>query len=41
MTEEVNATVKNIKPSDITFPEFPLPRVRIRIALAGICSDSW
>lgn len=36
MTDEVNATVQEIKPSDITFPEFPLPRVRIRIALAGI-----
>lgn len=36
MTEEINTTIKEIKPSDINFPTYPLPRVRIRIALAGI-----
>ena len=36
MTEDMNTSVKEIKTSDIDFPVFPLPRVRIRIALVGI-----
>lgn len=36
MTEESKSSIQEIKPSDITLPVYPLPRVRIRIAIAGI-----
>jgi hypothetical protein len=36
MTEEIKVTAQTIKPSDINLPNYPLPRVRIRISLGGI-----
>jgi hypothetical protein len=36
MNEPQKTVAPTINPSDITMPDFPLPRVRIRIALFGI-----